>query len=124
VPLQRCEQDGAILFRQTGATHHDAIQSADLRLMATEAFAYHSLDPVARHSGFGDLAGNSQAQAGISKKVGAGEYGEMAVAGFDRLGEHVRKGVPASQPGAARKTGAAGHKVRAPDGHDPWRAAP
>ena len=124
MPLQRYEQDSAILFRHTSAPHHHAIQSADFNLIRAKTFAYHSLNPVARHGQFGNLAGNGQTQAGISQRVRSGQNGEMAVAGPYRLGEDIGKGVPASQPGAARKASAADHAVKEPAGRDPWRGAP
>ncbi len=123
VPLQRGEQDGVVLFGQPSAAHHHAIQTAEPRLMMPETFARDPLEPVARHGGFGDLAGNSQTEAGIAECVGAGEHGEMAVAGFDRLGEDAGEGVPAGQPGATREARAIGHGIRVSAGRGPWRGA-
>ena len=89
--------------------------------MMTETFAHDPLDPVTRHCGFGNLAGNRQTEPGIAEGIGAGKHSEIAVAGFDRLGKNTGKGVAASQPGAARETRAADHTVRAPAGRGLWR---
>ena len=123
MPLQRGKQDGAVLFGKPSAAHHDAIQTAKPRLMMPKTFTSDPLDSVARHGGFGNLAGNGQTESGVAESVGTSKHGEMAVAGFDRLGEDTGKGVPASQPGAARKARAIGHGVRASAGRGPWRGA-
>jgi len=102
--------------RDPGPTHHDAIKTTDLRLMLAKAFAHHPLDPVADDGRPGHFAGNSQAEAGMRQSVGASQHGEVAVTGFDRLGEYAGEGVAAGQPDTARKRRAAGHgSGREPD---------
>ena len=123
VPLQRGEQDGIVRFGQSDAAHHHAIQTTEPCLRVSEAVAGDPLEPVARHGGFGDLAGNGQTEAGITEGIGSSEYGEMAVAGFDRLGENVSESVSAGQPGAAREARAIGHGFRVSAGRGPWRDA-
>ena len=123
VPLQRGEQDGIVRFGQSDAAHHHAIQATEPCLMVSEAVAGDPLEPVARHGGFGDLAGNGQTETRMVECVGTGEHGEIAVAGFDRLSENMGEGVPAGQPGAAREARAIGHGFRVSAGRGPWRDA-
>lgn len=112
MPFQRGEQDGVVRFRRAGAAQHHAVQTAEFPLVAPEAFAHDPLDPVARHGGLGDLAGDGQAQAGVSQIVGSGQHGEAAIAGFDWLGEDGGESVSASQPGATREARGAGQGIQ------------
>jgi hypothetical protein len=58
VPLQRGEQHCVILLARTGSTQQHTVQAAEIVLVAPKAFAPDPLQPVARHSRFGDLARN------------------------------------------------------------------
>lgn len=77
--------------------------------MMPETVTGDAFDPVARNGGFGDLAGNGQPETGIAEGIGTSKHGEVAVAGSDWLSEDASEGVPASQPGAARKARAIDH---------------
>jgi len=110
VPLQRRKQDRVVLQRRYAGPAHDyAIETTQLLLILAKTLSRHSLDPVTDDGRPGNFAGNSQAEAGMRQSVGASQHGEIAVAGFDRLGEHVGEGIAARQPDAARKRRAAGH---------------